>query len=202
MDRSAPARHARRVSRFRLAALVGAIASLALGGLAIAGAGKRGAIVRVDVRRPLEVLVPAGEFTMGVVADPVEELTFDDFDACVVTPVPSVCRACQTFFSDKVAKIGIACESYMGMLEAMAPRQVYLDAFWIDRAEVTGAAYRRCVAAGGCTADALVAGDPRYVDNGLPMVNVTWADAGDYCRWRGARLPTEAEWEKLSLIHI
>jgi formylglycine-generating enzyme required for sulfatase activity len=73
---------------------------------------------------------------------------------------------------------------------------VYVDAFEIDRLEVTAAQYRACVAAGGCDVAPLVTGDERNVADELPMVYVTWGEARTYCRWRGKRLPTEAEWEK------
>jgi formylglycine-generating enzyme required for sulfatase activity len=53
-------------------------------------------------------------------------------------------------------------------------------AFWIDRYEVTQAAY---------------SGDSTLPDGDQPQGYLTWFAARDYCASRGARLPTEAEWE-------
>jgi len=71
---------------------------------------------------------------------------------------------------------------------------VYLDAYWIDQTEVTNAQYRACVEAETCAApnswnDASTSGDDQ-------PAFVSWDDAQAYCEWVGARLPTEAEWEK------
>jgi formylglycine-generating enzyme required for sulfatase activity len=74
--------------------------------------------------------------------------------------------------------------------------KVYLDAFWIDRTEVTNAQYAQCVQATVCGEPGEVQpySDPDYADH--PVVLVSWSDAVTFCQWVGGRLPTEAEWEK------
>lgn len=71
---------------------------------------------------------------------------------------------------------------------------VYVDDFWLDQTEVTNAQYRQCVTAGRCSPSTEKRED--FVSPQYPVVGVNWEQAHDYCRWVGARLPTEAEWEK------
>ncbi len=73
--------------------------------------------------------------------------------------------------------------------------KVYLDAFWIDRTEVTNQQYQRCVAAGACH-QSYFADNASLNGDTHPVVGVSWDDAIAYCRWAGRSLPTEAQWEK------
>ena len=102
-------------------------------------------------------------------------------------------------------------------------REVHVDAFEIDRLPVTNGAYIEFVRDGGYdrpelwsepgwdwraaervkrpqywTADGRVRDFERIVepDPALPVAHVSWFEADAFARWRGARLPTEVEWEK------
>jgi gamma-glutamyl hercynylcysteine S-oxide synthase len=101
--------------------------------------------------------------------------------------------------------------------------EVELPAFRIDRAPVTNAAFAEFVADGGYHRRGLWTPEgwafreregwerPLYwtadgrerrfdqavtLDPDLPVMHVSWFEAGAFARWRGARLPSEAEWEK------
>ncbi len=82
------------------------------------------------------------------------------------------------------------------------PHTVSLDAFWIDKSEVTNALFKRCVEVGKCSAPSQSSSSTRsfYFGNSqfvnYPVIYVTWDDANKYCTWASKRLPTEAQWEK------
>ncbi|MDB4873818.1 MAG: hypothetical protein JWM41_264 [Gemmatimonadetes bacterium] len=75
------------------------------------------------------------------------------------------------------------------------PRHVvHLDAFQIERTEVTVGDYEKFVIATQAPPPWRGA---RPADR-MPVTRVTWADAANYCAWKyrdGGRLPTELEWE-------
>lgn len=89
--------------------------------------------------------------------------------------------------------LGGFCRSFADELNA---HEVTLSPYFLDRTEVSLGAYRRCVEAAACARAAIPPGDPRADRDELPVSYVSHSDAERYCAFRGARLPTEAEWER------
>lgn len=98
--------------------------------------------------------------------------------------------------------------------------KVYLDAYYIDKYEVTSKQFKQFIEATGYITDIEKQGRAWWLDwriEGInwrhpegpqsnitvwrmnyPVVYVTLNDARAYAKWAGKRLPTEAEWEKAS----
>jgi gamma-glutamyl hercynylcysteine S-oxide synthase len=86
------------------------------------------------------------------------------------------------------------------ILNAYPEHKVKLDAFWIDKYEVTGKQYLDFSAASSYIAEGTAEGktwrtffsvEKAY----FPVTYITWKDAEAYCKGQGLRLPTEEEWE-------
>jgi serine/threonine-protein kinase len=102
-------------------------------------------------------------------------------------------------------------EFTMGSEGASGPaHKVQLNAFWIDKTEVTNAmfvAFLNEVAGSLTISDDDISREGNLIYNGSsfsvvqkyanhPVTTVTWNGALAYCEWADRRLPTEAEWEK------
>jgi len=83
-----------------------------------------------------------------------------------------------------------------GSAHEMPRHRVYLDAYYMDRHEVTVGQYTKFLEAVGMNPPPMWTAMNKPTHQMRPVVNVDWADANKYCEWAGKRLPTEAEWEK------
>lgn len=116
---------------------------------------------------PGMVPVPAGEFRMGS--------TEEDIAAAMQR-----CPQCpeESFVRETPAHV------------------VSLDTFFMDRYEVTTTDYAEFLKAAPRQVPEhwQEATNPKHARK--PVIGVTWEDSTEYCKWKGKRLPTEAEWEK------
>ncbi|MFL5674760.1 MAG: formylglycine-generating enzyme family protein, partial [Chloroflexota bacterium] len=139
---------------------------------------------RVDPSGVAQVWVPAGKFTMGTDAKAIAALEKQSPPAWVASEFPS---------------------------EIPAHEVTLTKGYWIDKTEVSNADFAAFVDAGGYANQALwseagwawlatkkAARLPLHCNGDVPRqprMCITWYEAEAYARWRGGRLPTEAEWE-------
>lgn len=116
-------------------------------------------------------------------------------------PIPSLDSTSAEVYNANMVLIPEG-EFTMGNNHNNTSRNIYVDAYYMDKYEVTNVLYKSCVEAGVCAVphEEFSASRPSYYgdsefDN-YPVIYVDWFMAKTFCEWRGARLPTEAEWEK------
>jgi len=85
----------------------------------------------------------------------------------------------------------------MGDNETSPRREIFVDAFYMDKFEITVGRYAKFLEATGHVRPPEEWETVKIQSDGeLPVVGVDWGDAASYCQWAGKRLPTDAEWEK------
>ena len=132
-----------------------------------------GGLKVLRARGSLMIRVPASEFVMGSTSAEVIDATV----LCEHEPLATSCD--ERSFADESPS-----------------HRVRLSGFLLDRREVTVGEFDACVRVGRCKPPPFERGASRFRQTDFPVTLVTWDDAQAFCAFRGARLPTEAEFER------
>jgi iron(II)-dependent oxidoreductase len=149
-------------------------------------AGDEPATARVDpLREADQVLVEAGPFVMGTDSDP---WAYDNERPAHVVDLPAF----------RIDTTAVTNEAYLAFVDAGGyehPEWWSADGWaWRQRAELTAPLFWSRDK--GRRWQRLRFGRREELPPCEPVQHVCWYEADAYARWRGRRLPTEAEWEK------
>jgi formylglycine-generating enzyme required for sulfatase activity len=92
-------------------------------------------------------------------------------------------------------------EESIGRPDEQPRHKVYLDAFYFDRFEVTGKDFEKYLTQNPKQHPTITGWWDRKVRPDMqnrPVFGLSWKRCNDYCEWRGKRLATEAEWERVA----
>lgn len=175
---------------------------------------------------PMTTATPQATETATITSTPAPSATSTATPTLTPTPIVEVSERddmVQVFVPEGEFLMGSLEDEPDADPDEQPQRLVYLDAYWIDQTEVTNAQFRRFIVATGYRTEAQIINEspvynletdeweettgaywqqPRGPGSSLdgldsyPVVQVSWNDAVEYCKWAERRLPTEAEWEK------